>query len=653
MSIKKRALVEKAINVILDLFIVLFGIILLITIYCNIQVKVLKNSYPSFFGYSVFEVKTNSMADAINAGDWIIVKYSSDIANNDIITFEQDGNFITHRVVESYQGTYVTMGDANNAKDEPISKDQIVGKVVKILPNFGIFRYTIFNMPVLVAFIITLYLVGLVLKTKKKAKPETVASTSEIKEKAVKNIENIAKKIKPRKKVKKVVKETKKEIEPIIKDKEVVENQNAEDDLDKTMLFRMVSVDEDEIENSYLRAANNVLENENRNEKSSIDEEEQDEEVSEDEATKKLELLSKKKKKFGNIIEKVFFIKREELNEIIDVLNSNKKFAVNEATIKDTLLDVYIDGKYYNFCGDVNVEYDRRNMRIRLASAIDKSVENMIKSYKGSDKNYAEKAQKFKKIFSLITELENSFVVLSDVKTKREDYKNRINKYEIDKLSDLDIKKMANDIIKVQRLYSAMTKSIIKKFETNTFELNYNSMSEKKMYGLELDHNIAFSKVYSEYIVDKSYSEGIVAEDKVAVILSLLLPQIVKDMYSADFNKKYVIYMPSTLYEKDNKLKSTFGLFDDEYAKHSIIVLIDYDTLAENKKSVRNLIKEGYRFAVNLDETMKVRDQGIVELMDYIFIDKYRSDREDILKSLPKEYESKVIYENIFDKVGK
>ena len=42
-------------------------------------------------------------------------------------------------------GTYVTKGDANNSKDEPISKEQIVGKVVKIIPGFGIIRKTILN----------------------------------------------------------------------------------------------------------------------------------------------------------------------------------------------------------------------------------------------------------------------------------------------------------------------------------------------------------------------------------------------------------------------------------------------------------------------------------------------------------------------------
>ena len=74
MNIKKRGIYEKIINIILDILIVIFGIFLLISIYNNVQIKILGNEYSSFFGYSTFEVQTGSMAETINPGDWIIVK---------------------------------------------------------------------------------------------------------------------------------------------------------------------------------------------------------------------------------------------------------------------------------------------------------------------------------------------------------------------------------------------------------------------------------------------------------------------------------------------------------------------------------------------------------------------------------------------------
>ena len=155
MALIKRDITKKILNIVLDILIVMLGIILLITIYNNIQIKILDNDYASFFGHSVFEVQTGSMEPEISAGDWIIVKYDNTIRLNDIVTFEHKDEFITHRVIESYNNTYVTKGDANTAKDDPITKDQIVGKVTKILPNFGILRKTIFNPIVLIFLIIT------------------------------------------------------------------------------------------------------------------------------------------------------------------------------------------------------------------------------------------------------------------------------------------------------------------------------------------------------------------------------------------------------------------------------------------------------------------------------------------------------------------
>ena len=45
------------------------------------------------------------------------------------------------------------------------------------------------------------------------------------------------------------------------------------------------------------------------------------------------------------------------------------------------------------------------------------------------------------------------------------------------------------------------------------FDLKFNKLSSRKnMYGLELEHNISFSKVYSDYIIDKTYTEGIIVK---------------------------------------------------------------------------------------------------------------------------------------------
>lgn len=689
MSTKKTSIYEKIINVILDIFIFLFGIILLVSIYKGIQVKILGNDYSSFFGYSIFEVQTGSMGKAIKAGDWIIVKATDDIKLNDIVTYESEGEFITHRVIEAYNGTYITKGDANSAKDDPISKDQIVGKVEKTLKSFGIFRKTIFNPFVLITLIITLYLFSFVFRKNKKEQTE-----SSNKEETIKKIDNfidmiLAKikesfnkkvekkmqqdKIDTRKEEKKIKAESKKEtikyeqVVPEVVKEETIEQPKIEEisdeELDKTMYFRAIKVDKDELDNTFLeieknKEKENAVETKEQERQAKLKAKSEKVEVVEvdDSLVKEgLEMLGKRNKKFKNIIDKIMYMKEQELEEIIICLNNNEKLQVNEASIKNDFIKTYVDVKYYNFCGNANAEYTSRNMTVKIVDTIKETSEKMIESYKGTDTKYEEKVQKYTNIFILIMYLEQVKGEIDDIDPIREMYKKKITKYSKNNLTDKNVKEMIENIIKIQRVYQGMVKYTLDNLETNTFSLNYNQLTAKKyMYALELDHNIAFSRVYSDYIVDKTYSEGIIAEDKVMIILSLLSIELVNNMLSSEFRKKYILYIPETIYEKENKLVKITKMMEDEFIKNNLYILVKYDALIKNKKVIKELRKSGYRFALVFDKTteIKAKDRNSICIADYIFIDKKTVDAAVLLPNIPEELVSNIIYEEVGSKVG-
>lgn len=687
MEVRNGSLAMKITNVVLDILIFIFGIILLIAIYNGIQVKLMGKDHADFFGYSIFEVQTGSMAKTINVGDWVIVKRTNEPELNDIVTYKKGNDFITHRIVEAYKGTYVTQGDANNTKDDPISQDQIVGKVVKILANFGTIKKTILNPFVLIALIITVYVIGYVLKKNKK--DDTKGGKSKLKEKIDILLDNIIKKasiainnIKKERELKeaksvvpKVVPapETPAPVTPApitpepVKSVTVEEHNDitpseaktdldaiaaapiSDEDMDKTMYFRSVTVDKSELDHSYL---------------DSVEEEivqpvveEVVEDIPEDESLikHKLDLLNKKRKKCKNIIERVMFIKNEELEEIIQSLNKDEKYKTNEITIKDIFMKNYIDGKYYNYCGDINVEYNKTNMILKLDQVIDETAKKLIKDYKGSDTKYTEKVKKFANIFTVIMYLEQGNNLLADINSKRQLYRKKILKYFMtESIDEVFLKNMVEKIIKIQKLYSGVTEYTFKKLETSTFELQRIEISpRKKIYGVDLEHNIEFSKVYSDYIVDKTYDEGIIAEDKVLVLGNLLLIQIVRNMLDAEFKDKYVIYLPDSLYEKDNKLDKFFTLIDDEYAKNNIIILINYNVLTKNKKLIKGLRKLGYRFAITFDATseIKAKDEGILYVADYLFIDKQITKTTNVTSSIPEDLRDNIINENVISKL--
>ena len=96
--------------------------------------------------------------------------------------------------------------------------------------------------------------------------------------------------------------------------------------------------------------------------------------------------------------------------------------------------------------------------------------------------------------------------------------------------------------------------------------------------------------MYSEYIVDKTYSEGIIAEDKIKVLGNLLMSQLVKDMLDKEFGKKYIVSIPDSLFTKEKKLEKIMSMFDDGHAKNSVLFLVSIDIVNDNKKIIRKLL---------------------------------------------------------------
>lgn len=637
---------KKICNIFLDILIVVFGVILLITIYNDIQVKVLNKSYADFFGYSTFEVQTGSMRPTININDLIIVKKEDSPKIKDIITYKKGKEFITHRVVEAYKETYVTRGDANNTKDEAIKKDQIVGKVIKVIPNFGAFRKTLLNPIVLITLIVSIYIISRMFSNKEsiftkllKKKKEKVEEEKPV---AVpitdfvindKDEDNLV-----RASIDEEDEILEEKEEPKLLDEDAIEELKQtieeEPDEEKTIFFRTISVDSSDI-NPVVPVPRLIEEGEE--EPIVIDEEikEEDEEV-------RLKKLKKKHKKFNSIIEKAISIKEEELNEIINIFD-DPKLKSNEATIKENFLKIYMEGKYYNYCNENN----SKNTCSKLEEVLTEETAKMIKQYKGNDVKFDTKVLKYKALFIVLANIEYANSSYEDIDTKIAVYKKKISKYL--EYEDKELNNKIKEIINIQRIYKKIFNDTVSIVDTNTFTLNYNQLTTKKnIYGLVLDHNITFSKVYSNYIISKTYDEGVVAEDKVLVILNILLSKIAKDMIDGNFKNKYLLYLPASIYEKQNKLNNILKLLNNEFVKESVLILVKSSVIVNQKQVFKDIKKEGYQIAIVYDNiAIKEKDSSILSIATYLFIDK-KVAKEVSFNSVD---DKAIVLENILAKV--
>lgn len=101
---------------------------------------ILHKDYVNICGYTFFIVASGSMSGTVDVNDMVIVKITDDFKVNDVVTFREDGYFVTHRVVSVNGDKIITKGDSNNTEDEPVNKDHVIGKVVSIFPFMAIFE---------------------------------------------------------------------------------------------------------------------------------------------------------------------------------------------------------------------------------------------------------------------------------------------------------------------------------------------------------------------------------------------------------------------------------------------------------------------------------------------------------------------------------
>lgn len=134
----------KLVKKIFSIFCTIFFVLSTIFLISNISNRG-SNKPNDIFGYYVFVVVSDSMDPTLKVNDIFLSVKTDEIEEGDIITFLEDdgplkGELITHRVEtidkSGDEYIYYCRGDKEGAPlDDGITKDQIVGKYVTIIPG--------------------------------------------------------------------------------------------------------------------------------------------------------------------------------------------------------------------------------------------------------------------------------------------------------------------------------------------------------------------------------------------------------------------------------------------------------------------------------------------------------------------------------------
>jgi len=164
---------KKALKIILNALSFLLLVLLVLVVYGKATSVFGGHSYPNYFGYTFFSVASGSMEPTLYINDVILVKIGNDdIKKDDIITYANKDDIITHRVIDVNGDSIVVKGDNNNTIDDPISKDQVIGKTIKIYPKLSIWQKVLTEPKIIIVLFITLLLFDFAISYKGKDKKD-------------------------------------------------------------------------------------------------------------------------------------------------------------------------------------------------------------------------------------------------------------------------------------------------------------------------------------------------------------------------------------------------------------------------------------------------------------------------------------------------
>ena len=314
-----------------------------------------------------------------------------------------------------------------------------------------------------------------------------------------------------------------------------------------------------------------------------------------------------------NVIKEYADFSKENINKYYELI-MDKYY--NKDLVK-LFLDKYIDIRYYDLDTD---KYSRNITKInkRLSEIYDTIEEDKLTA-------------KFIHImFGIIFYLDDVLEL-----GNRDNLIKLINQIRIEKLG-------INDPEFIPKFTTMLEEDINRKkmfidtLQCKEFPVEYSYIYEQDLYNVEILYDIPIPKLYSRYAIEKAFNDGIVAEDKLFVEYYMVNTKILKDAINGDYNNKYLLEFNSNILKKKDKLSNLLNIFDNDLAKDLLSLKINYSNFISNKEKVYELIREGYKFSVIIDnkyENYEKVDINTFDVFEYIIlnnkdIEKYKEFKE-------------------------
>lgn len=307
------------------------------------------------------------------------------------------------------------------------------------------------------------------------------------------------------------------------------------------------------------------------------------------------------------------------MNEYLKIIKNNMnqymKYFIDNRYIKsicDEFIDVYMEIRYEGFI-EIKKGFSLKNkVALELRQKKEILIENLPEKIKNIEFTYIfiDSCIKLNEINSkekLNEELEQIFQLrLDNLLEKNNDNKNEY----------------INGLKKLVLISEKQKLDLLKKLESNKFYLKYTNTKAQNVRMARIEHNIKVSPIYSSFAIEKAFNTGTILEDKLFVEYNLIAMQVIKDINCGIYKREYIVEFATSILEKNQKLTRLLEILNSTALQDRVILNIDFKEFMKYKDSIYEILRNGYKIALYIDETFEENQSNIqrLSLFKYILV---------------------------------
>ena len=321
-----------------------------------------------------------------------------------------------------------------------------------------------------------------------------------------------------------------------------------------------------------------------------------------------------------NIMNEYIELTKKQINEYMKLVFEEK---FNQ-TYCDLFSERYINIRYFNYYENEYHESTRKKILEHLKEVGEEIIINNIQ-----DRELIETMRVF-----------FYYVLYFDNVVYYKDLKQKISK--INKVKKRVFNTETYDF--EEKLYQKMQEimnekeELIKRFSSEEFYIKLTNYPDKlKVYRVNLKfQNIKFPLEFSDFAINKAFQMGLVSEDKLVIEYYLVVLQILKDVLKLNFKKKYVLEFAETLLKKPKKIRGFLNIINNPIIQEKISLKIKYEEFLKNSETVFELMREGYKITVILDNSFEPNFKNIesLQMFEFVIINRNLKNYVEIMNSI-------------------